>query len=340
MADLCSFTERGIYCPQGDFYIDPWKPVKRAVITHAHADHAYGGHKWYLAQLQSRELLKLRLGEDIHLEVLDYNVPVKINGVTVSFFPAGHIWGSAQVRLAYRGEVWVVSGDYKTAYDGFSRAFEPVKCHTFVTESTFGLPIFKWKPQSEIFDEMNAWWKKNRDDGKTSIISAYALGKAQRILHNIDQTIGEIFVHGAVARVNQALVHDGALLPATTHAGPGVATKAYPGSLVITPSSSLGTSWMRKFHPYELATASGWMQIRGIKRRRNSGHGFVLSDHADWDGLNQAIIATGAERIFVTHGYSDVFSRWLQQQGLQTEVVKTKFEGEILENQKIEHLES
>lgn len=331
--NLCTYTEKGIYCPQGDFYIDPWQPVEKAVITHAHSDHARWGHKQYLAQKLNREILKLRLGQDIKLETKEYGEPVSINGVKVSFHPAGHIWGSSQVRLEYQGEIWVVSGDYKVEADGFSGAFEPIKCHTFITESTFGLPVFKWKPQREVIEEINGWWKKNKSDGKVSILCAYALGKAQRIIYNIDHGIGDVYVHGAVENVNQALVRDGAKLPKTIYASADIDKAKYPGSLVIAPSSAVGTSWMRKFNPYELATVSGWMQIRGIKRRRNSGHGFVMSDHADWEGLNQAVAATGAERIFVTHGYTEVFSRWLEQQGLESHVIKTKFEGELLENQ-------
>ncbi len=333
MKGLLTYTDSGIYCPQGDFFIDPWKPVGKALITHAHADHARPGHQSYLAQTLNKEILKLRLGADIRLELLNYGSSTSINGVNISFHPAGHIWGSSQIRLEYKGEVWVASGDYKVENDGFSGAFEPVKCHTFITETTFGLPVFKWKPQSEVIAQINDWWRANAAEGKTSVLCAYALGKAQRILHNIDHLIGKVFVQGAVANVNQALERDGAKLPSWVYASPEIDKKEYPGSLVITPSSSVGTSWMRKFQPYEVATVSGWMQIRGIKRRRNSGQGFVMSDHADWDGLNQAIVDTGADRVYVTHGYTDVFRKWLEQQGLEAGIVETKFEGEVLENQ-------
>ena len=333
MNGLLTYTESGIYCPQGDFFIDPWRPVDRAIITHAHADHARPGHKHYLAQTLNREILKLRLGNDIRLQLLDHGASQTINGVKLSFHPAGHIWGSCQVRLEYKGEVWVVSGDYKVESDGFSGEFEPVKCHTFITETTFGLPVFKWRPQEEVINQINDWWRSNAAAGKTSILCAYALGKAQRILYNIDHQIGKVFVQGAVANVNEALERDGAKLPAYTYAGPDINKKEYPGSLIITPSSSVGTSWMRKFQPYEVATVSGWMQIRGIKRRRNSGHGFVMSDHADWDGLNWAVAQTGAEKVYVTHGYTDVFKKWLEQQGLEAGIVETKFDGEVLENQ-------
>ncbi len=291
--------------------------MDRAIVTHAHSDHARPGSHYYLAQEDNEHILRLRLGNDIRLETRAFGEPSMINGVRFTFHPAGHIWGSSQVRVEYGGEVWVVSGDYKVEPDQFSPAFEAIPCHTFITESTFALPVFKWRPQSEVIGEINDWWRANAAEGKTSILCAYALGKAQRVITSVDQSIGPIYVHGAVANVNEALQASGAKLPPTIYASPEVNKKEYPGSLVVTPSSPLGTSWMNKFYPYEVATVSGWMNIRGIKRRRNSGRGFVLSDHADWDGLNQAVVETGAERVLVTHGYSDAYARWLRQQGME-----------------------
>ncbi|MEM9327831.1 MAG: ligase-associated DNA damage response exonuclease [Bacteroidota bacterium] len=320
---LLTFTEKGIYCERADVFIDPSQPVHRAIVTHAHSDHARPGSNHYLAQQQNESILRLRLGEEISLETIDYGDSVTINGVTFSFHPAGHIWGSSQVRAEYKGEIWVVSGDYKLEDDGFSTPFEAVPCHHFITESTFALPVFKWQPQHEVMQEINAWWQANAEEGKTSILCAYALGKAQRILHNVDESIGPIYVHGAVANVNEALVASGAKIKSTIYAGPEVDKKDYPGSLVVTPSSPLGTSWMNKFYPYEVATVSGWMNIRGIKRRRNAGRGFVMSDHADWDGLNTAVRATGAQRVLVTHGYVDAYARWLTQTGLKAESIQS-----------------
>ena len=332
MKELLTFTDEGIYCSKGDFYIDPWRPVEKAVITHAHSDHARWGSKNYLAQELNLQILKTRLGDDIHLDTMPYGKSAQLNGVRISFHPAGHIWGSSQVRIEYKGEVWVVSGDYKTENDGFSGEFEPVKCHTFITESTFGLPVFKWKAQEEVLKEINQWLGSNAHEGKCSILCAYALGKAQRLIYNLDHGIGRVFVHGAVHNVNEALKASGAKLPETIYASKEINREAYKGSLIITPSSSLGTSWMRKFQPYEVATVSGWMNIRGIKRRRNARHGFVLSDHADWEGLNEAIKSTDAEQVFVTHGYTDAFSKWLNEQGFHSKVVETRFEGENPEN--------
>ena len=325
---LIEFRPEGFYCARAKIYIDPWKPVKKAVITHAHADHARKGHQHYLAHHQSRQILKQRLGEDISLETVSYGQAVDRNGVRISLHPAGHIPGSAQIRLEHKGEVWVISGDYKLEDDGLSVPFEPVQCHTFITESTFGLPVYQWTDQKEVFDSINAWWRKNQQEGKTSVISAYALGKAQRLLKGLDLSIGKIYVHGAVWTVNEALQQDNIPLPEVTRVSKEIPKKDYQGGIIICPPSALGTTWMRKFSPYRTAAASGWMTIRGAKRRRALDRGFVLSDHADWIGLNQAVKATGAETVFVTHGYSAVFSKWLTEKGLKAQEVKTQFEGD------------
>jgi len=319
MEDLCVFTENGIYCPQGGFYIDPLRPVDRAIITHAHADHARFGSKRYLSSSLNRNILKLRLGQEIDLSTMQYGETQRINGVKISFHPAGHIWGSSQIRLEYKGEIWVAGGDYKVENDGFSGVFEPVKCHTFISESTFALPVFDWQPQSTVINEINSWWLNNQKENKTSILCAYALGKAQRIIASLDQSIGTIYVHGAINNVNEALTASGAVLPKTKYVTSEIENTQYSGQLVVAPSSALGTSWIKKFKPFEVASVSGWMQIRGIKKRRNTGRGFILSDHADWKGLINAIENTGAERVIVNHGYSDVLSRWLHEKGYNSQ---------------------
>ncbi|MCS7017842.1 MAG: ligase-associated DNA damage response exonuclease [Cytophagales bacterium] len=325
---LLEFSPNGIYCPQGDFYIDPWKPVHRAIITHAHADHARREHKYYLAHKHSEEVLRLRLGADIVLTTVEYGEFLHINGVRVSLHPAGHIIGSSQVRVEYRGEIWVVSGDYKTYDDGISGMFEPVRCHTFVTESTFGLPIFRWKPQQEIYAAINAWWQQNRDEGRVSILCGYALGKAQRLMKGLDTSIGNIYVHGAVANVNEALAQSGLQLPAWRRIEAAAGKQEWRGSIIIAPPSALNTNWMRRFQPYSTAIASGWMQLRGNKRRAAVDRGFVLSDHADWEGLLSAIEATQAQQVLVTHGYTHIFSRYLQEKAIDAQAVETLFEGE------------
>jgi putative mRNA 3-end processing factor len=327
---LLEFNDRGIYCAQADVYIDPWKPVKRALITHGHSDHARWGHDHYLCTRSAKPVIRLRLGP-IQVETMDFGETKSINGVKFSFHPAGHIIGSAQIRVEYQGEVWVASGDYKLENDGLSEPFEPVRCHTFITESTFGLPVYKWRPQAEIFAEINAWWLQNRAEGKVSVLAGYALGKAQRLMSGLDTSIGTIFTHGAVENVNEVLRAQGIKLPAAQRLTQATKKNEYPGSIIIAPPSAIGSPWVSRFSPSSLGLASGWMSLRGARRRRNADRGFVLSDHADWDELNTAIAATGATRVIVTHGYTDVFSRWLQEKGLESFGVKTAFEGEILE---------
>ncbi len=328
---VLTFTDRGLYCPAGDFHIDPWRPVSRALITHAHSDHARAGMEHYLATPGTAPVLRLRLG-DIPLQTLAYGIPQRIGGATVSFHPAGHVPGSAQIRVEVAGQVWVVSGDYKVEPDGLSDPFEPVPCHTFISECTFGLPVFRWETQPAIMARIDQWWGRNRDQGRVSVIGAYALGKAQRIIANVDAGIGPILTHGAVENVNAALRDAGLRLPATVPVTPDLDLRAYPGALVVATPSALGTPWLRRFalpgQPPAEAFASGWMALRGIRRRRGLAESFVLSDHADWPGLNAAIRATGAERVFVTHGYTAPFRRWLEEQGYEAGIVQTEYEGE------------
>lgn len=332
---LIEFNKNGIYCPQADAYIDPWLPVEKAIITHGHSDHARSGNKYYLAHKDSASILRNRLGSEIHLEMVEYNKPFLLNGVKISLHPAGHIFGSAQIRLEYKGEVWVVSGDYKLEEDGLSTPFEPIICHNFITESTFGLPIFKWRPQEEIFEDINSWWSNNKEMGMASVIFGYSLGKAQRIIQNVDHTIGPIYVHGAICNCNEALINDGAPLPVLPKAGSIPGVKDYSNSLIIAPPSAFGSPWMKKFKPYRTAITSGWMNIRGAKRRRAVDRGFILSDHADWNGLLKAIKETHAEKVFVTHGYTASMARYLNEKGIQAFEVHTQFEGELAELQEL-----
>ena len=328
--DILTTTDRGLYCPAGGFYIDPWRPVDRALITHGHADHARPGHARYLATHAALPVMRHRLGE-ITAEGIEFGESRRIGDATVSFHPAGHVPGSAQIRVEVAGQVWVVSGDYKTVDDGLSEPFDPVPCHTFITECTFGLPVFKWVPQAESADAINAWWAQNAADGKATVLGAYALGKAQRILHSLDTSIGPILTHGAVEATNAVLRTQGIPLPDTIQVTPDLDAKAHPGAFILAPPSALGTPWMRRFGPASTGFASGWMALRGVRRRRAADRGFVMSDHADWAGLNEAITATGAERVFVTHGYTSIFARWLNEQGLDAHVLETEFEGETLE---------
>jgi len=326
---LLTFTTNGIYCPKADVYIDPWGRVDRALITHGHADHARWGHKSYLCTHEAKPVIQFRLGEDAKIESTSYGEKHTINGVTFSFHPAGHIIGSAQIRVSHKDEVWVVSGDYKIADDGLAIPFEPVQCNHFITESTFGLPVYKWKSQEEVFQSINEWWKKNQAEEKVTVITGYSLGKAQRIIQHLDSSIGKIYTHGAVENVNEVLRLQGVKLPDTTKVTKEISRKAYKGNIVVAPPSALNSAWMNKFRPYSEGIASGWMALRGARRRRAVDRGFVLSDHADWEGLNRAIEETGAERVFVTHGYSNIFAKWLNDKGIYAEEIETQFEGEL-----------
>jgi putative mRNA 3-end processing factor len=326
---LLELTERGLYCAAGDFFVDPWRPVPRAIITHAHSDHARSGSQSYLTSDRGVEILRQRVGDDAAIQGIPFGEPILHNGVRVSLHPAGHILGSAQIRIEYRGEVWVVSGDYKTIADRTCDAFEPIRCHVFITESTFGLPIYRWRTNAELVAEVNAWWRGNQERGRTSIVYAYALGKAQRVLAGFDPSIGPLLMHGAVERFVPLYRAAGIELPACCRATTENARETRGQALVVAPLSAADTPWLRKFGDISSAVASGWMQIRGARRRRAVDRGFVISDHADWDGLIGAIDATGAEEIVVTHGYRSTLVRWLSERGKRARAIATAFEGEM-----------
>lgn len=327
---LLRITDHGLYCEAGDFHIDPWQPVERAVITHAHGDHARWGCRGYLGSREGERVLRTRVGRpDARIECVEFGEVRNFNGVRVSLHPAGHILGSAQVRVEHAGEVWVVSGDYKTEPDATCTPFEPVRCHTFVTESTFGLPIYRWAPQAEVFREIRNWWTLNREADRASVLFGYALGKAQRLLAGLlGADIGPIFTHGAVERLTQDYRDSGILLPPTTHASAAPRDQRWAGALVVAPPSAAGSRWLKRFGPASTAFASGWMRLRGPRRRRAVDRGFVLSDHVDWPALLAAIDATGAERVWVTHGYREPVVRWLREHGRDAEAIASRWEGE------------
>lgn len=332
---VLTFTDRGIFCPAGGFFVDPWRPVDRALITHGHADHARPGHARYLATEAAAPVLRHRLG-DITLETVAYGATLRIGDALVSFHPAGHVPGSAQIRIEVAGEVWVVSGDYKVVADGLSEPFEPVRCHSFITESTFGLPVFRWPTQADVAAQLNLWWRESVAEGVTPVLGAYSLGKAQRLLAMLDPAIGPILTHGAVESTTEVLRRQGYALPDTVHVTPETKGTDHPGALVLAPPSALGSTWARRFGKVSGGFASGWMQLRGVRRRRAVDRGFVISDHADWPGLLWAIEQTGAENIYVTHGYTDVFTRYLNDSGWNAAVVRTEYEGETTESEAAE----
>ena len=324
---LLVHTALGLYCPKADVYLDPWKPVKKAILTHGHADHARWGSSSYLCTPTAAPVIKYRLG-DINLETLPFGEEKLINGVAFSFHPAGHILGSAQIKVSYKGEIVVFSGDYKTANDGFSEAFEPVKCHTFITESTFGLPVYHWQDQKWVFNEMEEWCKNNRNNGQLSILYGYSLGKAQRILQGLPESVGPIFTHSTIEAVLNVMRNQGVSLKNTIPVNEHLTRADLLSGVIIAPPAAQNSNWLKKFEPIRNGVVSGWMALRGARRRRNADKGFVLSDHADWEGLNEAISLTGAENVFVTHGYTDILSKWLIDKGLNAHPLETNFEGD------------
>ena len=328
--DLIASTERGLYCATGDFHIDPWRPVPRAIITHAHSDHARFGSEVYVCHRDTAPILRKRLG-DVTIETATYGQILTRNGVEISFHPAGHVLGSAQIRVALNGEIWVASGDYKLESDGVSPAFEPVRCHAFITESTFGLPIYRWRPQADVFAAIDAWRRENIAAGRASIIFAYALGKTQRLLAHVDPTLGPIVCHGAIEAINALYRAAGIVLPPTRLATDprtairGENKREFSRALIVAPPSAAASPWLKRFGDYSDALASGWMQVRGNRRRRGLDRGFALSDHADWPGLIAAIEATGAERILVTHGYTETLTRYLREKGFDARALTTAY---------------
>lgn len=321
---IIRFTNKGIYCIPGKFYLDPWYPVENAIISHGHADHAKWGMKHYLCHNDSKAILKHRIGQDISIESLPYIKHVTINGVNVSFHPAGHIIGSAQIRLEYKGKVVVFSGDYKVKDDFLTDAFEPVKCHEFITESTFGLPIYNWQPEEVLKKKMHEWVHKNQSINRTSVFIGYSLGKAQRIM-NMMEGVSELYVHSAIKNLNDAMASSGIKLPETIRWTADMDKKALQNKIVIVPPALLGSNMIKKIPNAATAICSGWMQIRGNRRWQAVDAGFPISDHADWNGLISAVKATEAEKVYVTHGSQATFSKYLNEIGIPSEEVKTEY---------------
>ncbi|HJP82758.1 MAG TPA: ligase-associated DNA damage response exonuclease [Fimbriimonadaceae bacterium] len=319
----------GIYCEAGGFYVDPWRPVDRAIVTHAHSDHARVGMKHYLCSAEGYRVTRRRLGDDASIESLEFGEQKTIGSAKVSLHPAGHILGSAQVRIEVDGQIAVVSGDYKTDPDPTTAPFEPIRCHLFITESTFGLPIYRWPDQASVFAEINAWWRANQAAGRASLLMGYALGKAQRALSGLDPSIGDIYLHGSVHQLTELYREQGVNLPATkliSEVGPKV---DWSQAMIVAPPSASGSPWVRRFGDHSTAFCSGWMAVRGTRRRRALDRGFVLSDHVDWPSLLSTIQATQAQEVWVTHGYRDTVVRYLTELGMKAKVLETQFEGEL-----------
>jgi len=321
---LLRFTPKGIYCIPGKFYIDPWRPVDLAIITHGHADHARSGMKKYLCHHFTKPILHSRIGKEIECQSVEYGEILNINGVKVSLHPAGHIIGSAQIRMEYKGYVSVVSGDYKIQDDGISTPFESVRCNEFVSESTFGLPVYNWLSVEAQEQQMRDWVHHNKANGKTSVFIGYSLGKSQRIMKAL-QGLDELNVHYSIAKLNEAYEGAGVQLPDYKTIDLREDKKHLDGKIVILPPALIDNPAMKKIPNLAYAICSGWMQIRGARRWRSADAGFAISDHADWQGLISAIKATEAEKIHITHGQTAVFSKYLNEIGISADEVKTEY---------------
>ncbi|MEO5896098.1 MAG: ligase-associated DNA damage response exonuclease [Vicinamibacterales bacterium] len=326
-------TADGLYCPAGGFHIDPWQPVARALLTHAHGDHARPGSSAYLCTHETVPILRRRFGADAPLESLPYGELRSIGDVRVSFHPAGHVLGSAQIRIEGPEGVWVAAGDYKRAADPTCTAFEPVRCDTFITESTFGLPIYRWDPTEVVVSDILSWWNGNRETEKTSVIFCYTLGKAQRLLAELARVCDRpVFVHGMMLGMIDGYREAGVALPEVQtvieRAKPRGDKRSLAGELVLAPLSARGTPWMRRLGQHSDAFASGLMRVRGVRRQRAYDKGFVISDHADWPALLTTIAETGASRVLATHGYAEPLARHLSSIGLESGIIRTAWEGE------------
>ncbi|QRQ63694.1 ligase-associated DNA damage response exonuclease [Sphingobacterium multivorum] len=324
---MISFTSKGIYCVPGKFYLDPWQPVDLAVISHGHADHAHWGMKKYLCHHFTVNILRSRIGPDIQVQGLSYNEAVYINGVRVSLHPAGHIIGSAQIRLEHKGKVVVFTGDYKIQDDGLSSPFEPIKCHELITESTFGLPIYRWDSVEAQNESLQTWIKTNQSNNKTSVFIGYSLGKSQRILNAVHE-MGPVYVHYSIAKLNEAYSQAGIKLPNYRIADLKSELKQLDNQIVLLPPALLDSQLLQKIPHVAHAICSGWMQIRGARRWRSADAGFAISDHADWQGLLQAVRGSAAEKVYVTHGQTATFAKYLNEIGIEAEEVKTQYGDE------------
>ena len=322
-------TAEGLYCRAADAWIDPWRPVSRALITHAHADHARAGSDQYWAVDMSEGVLRQRLGKDINLHPIRYGEEFWLGQCKVSFHSAGRVLGSAQIRLEADGEVWVVSGDYKRDHDPSCAPFETVACDVLITEATFGMPIYRWQSGQHVAMAIRDWWQG--DQSRPSLLFCYAFGKAQRLLAEL-HALGvkdEVLLHGAVETVTRH--YRTAQVPMAPSRPLSELPRNEPlgGRLILAPPSAHRSSWMRRFKAPQTAFASGWMAVRGARRRRGYERGFVLSDHADWPGLIRTVRESGAKKVYVTHGQSEVLARYMREiEGIDAEPLDTLFEGE------------
>jgi putative mRNA 3-end processing factor len=329
VAAMLTETPAGLYCAEGDFHVDPWGPVPRALLTHAHGDHARAGSAAYLCTEGTAALVARRFGPEAIVETAPYARPITLGRTRVSFHPAGHVLGSAQIRIEGPAGVWVVAGDYKRAADPTCAPFEVVPCDVFVTESTFGLPIYRWDATADVMADLLAWWDANGERGLTSIVFCYTIGKTQRLLAELARiTDRPVWVHGMLLPAIEAYREAGIEMAETRTLIERPRGTSFAGELVLAPPSARGTPWMRRLGELSDALASGLMRVRGVRRQRAYDRGFVLSDHADWPALLDTIGETGASRVLTTHGHAEPLARYLREQGRESGVIRTAWEDE------------
>ncbi len=322
---LITATRDGLACERGEFVIDPWREVETALISHAHADHARAGSQRYIAPHSSVPLLQRRLGASAVIEGVHYGEQRSFGSTTVSFHPAGHVLGSAQIRVECEGDVWLFTGDFKRAADPSCEPFESVSCDTLISEATFGLPIYRWPPGHVVAEQILAWWDENRAAGRPSVLFCYALGKAQRVLAELAAlTDRTAFLHGAVAPLVD-IYRDAGVVMLPTEKVDLRAKRRYDGELVVAPPGASGSTWMRRFAGASTGFCSGWMRVRGNRRRRGYDRGFVLSDHADWAELLATIEDASPTRVLLTHGRTDVLVRYLRERGFDAAALETSY---------------
>lgn len=327
--DLVQVTSSGLYCPAGDFHIDPWKPVDHAVITHAHGDHARSGSGRYYCAQPGLKLLQHRLGTEWQYNAKGYGEEFVLANTNVSLHPAGHILGSSQVRVEHQGEVWVISGDYKRDPDPTCEQFEVVPCDTFITEATFALPIYRWEETRKTVKRIHEWWQYCRANKRTALLFCYALGKAQRVLAELKAyTDDTVYLHGAVEALTEIYREQGVQMVPSVPVSELGRSESLAGELVLAPPSAFRSVWMKRFKSLETGFASGWMRVRAGRRYRGYDRGFVLSDHADWPQLVQTVRETCASRILITHGRSDVLARYLKEDGIHAAALSTRYGDE------------
>ncbi|MEK9726995.1 MAG: ligase-associated DNA damage response exonuclease [Candidatus Margulisiibacteriota bacterium] len=312
---MLSLNHNGLYCDAGNFYIDPIRNVDCAVITHGHADHARWGMGTYVATPETCDIMRVRLGQDINTISLKYHQAYSFNSIQVTLIPAGHILGSAQVVIDDGSQRAIVTGDFKTDHDPTLDDIYYESCDLLVMETTFALPIYHWPHIASVFESIHSFWNQNQSDGYHTVLYAYSLGKAQRLLAGLDSDLGPIAVHGAVSKMNDIYAKYNRLVTLPPKLTKDTLSNWGQPGLIVAPPGVIGSSWLKKLGRYREGYVSGWMTSKGQARRRNM-RGFVISDHADWNGLNQLVKRAAPTQVWTMHGNTDIYARYLNEQGI------------------------